>query len=134
VDDQEFSARLDDCISGALRAASASPDVKAEEPFLVELVALVRSEPARLSDATAVLCGLIPRMELEDGVLDLLEYCAHALRPRELLDAIQVFADSATRELGEGRSLHTRRLCEHVLAAAHDDWDGRDMYESLRSD
>lgn len=104
------------------------------EPFMVDLVALVRAEPARYSIAAESLRELIPRLELENGVVDLLEYCAHTLRPKEVLDDVQDLAESLTRELGEDKTLRhwrTRRLCEHIMAAAHDDWDGQDMYESL---
>jgi hypothetical protein len=134
MDEGEFSASLAGCIDGALNAAAHSPDVKDEDPFLAKLVALIQHEPEHRSAGIAVLCALVPRMEFENGVVELLEYCAHVLRPEELLSAVDAHARAATVALEQGDSLrpwHTRRLCRQILEAAEHDWEAGDIYPSL---
>lgn len=134
MDRQQFAERLTAHVENALVAAEASPDVRDEEPFLIELVDLIRSQPSHRSIGIESLCALVPQIATANGIVELLEYCAHTLRPPELLAAVQAHAEAARHELESGASLmpwQTARMCEQILDAAQDDWEDREMFASL---
>ncbi len=118
-------------------AAAASPDVRAQEPALLGIVNLVRSNPDNQDQAEQLLIDLVARLSEVPppwGLLELLEYCVHALDMPGVLTVAAELREQALGALSEGESLRpwevARRL-EQVIAAADLGWDGREIFPSL---
>ena len=132
VDEVDYRARIEAAIRGALNSAEESQDSRDEEPWLVELVALVEAEPDHHHAGISALCGLTPMLGDPNvmGVVELLGYCVHVLRPPMLLAAVQKQAESGPLL----RAFDNARRCERVLEAADDAWPESELYESLAMD
>lgn len=134
MDQAEYDVLVHDLIVGALTAASRSFDVRVEEPYLVALTFLIGSQPAYVQAGIAALCDLIPDMETMDGVIELLEFCVHVLRPPELVAAVSTVRDVAKSELAGGhvpRAWETAHKCERILDALSEPWPEGSIYTSF---
>lgn len=138
MDRAEYNLLINDLIERALAAAGGSFDVRIEEPYLVALTFLIRTQAEYVEDGIAALCALIPGLDWDwqgsDGVVALLEYCVHVLRPPSLIASVREKQAAAKLALETGESLRpwqTARNCERVLDALKDPWLEADIYASL---
>ena len=137
MDSAAFEEALRAMVRASLQAAETSPDVRAQEPSLVELVRLVSSSPGRVAQADSLLAELVPSLRETpppNGLVELLSYCVHTLELPEVLAAAHDCRREALAELSRGKSRRPwehARHCERVIEAASPDWEDREMFESL---
>ena len=134
---EAFSQEFYALVQRSVIAASASPDVRAQEPALLGLVTLVRSNPANHDQTEQLLVDLVLRLTNIPpplGLAELLEYCVHVLDVPGVVAAaaqLRAQADAALEGDKSRRPWEVARRSEHVIEAADPDWDGREMFESL---
>lgn len=115
----------EDALAFVLRKATEAEEVlertydqSAAEPIFEEVANFAGRSPAARSVLVEALLQVLsnPKMPLE-----LVEYCAHALRWVELREKVE-------QRLEDARDLRARAALERLLEAFEDDWNQSDIY------
>lgn len=130
---EDFRRELLAIVDEALVAAERSPDVRDQEPLLVQLVQLIREQPAHQALAEEELVALSRRMASTPpplGAVELLGYTVHEVE----LPGVIVALEGLRAIEGEhpiGRAWERARRVDRVLEARHRDWEDRELFASL---
>lgn len=127
----ELRDQLETLIGQALGVADSTPDVRAVEPLLVEIVDLLQAAPEHEEDAAQVLLSLLEpigsQLPLgEMGVVEVLEFSMHRLRWGSVRAGVANLAASNSDP-------RVQRAAARILEAFEDDWAAGEVYDTIEN-
>ena len=134
MDANSFGVELGKIIDQALAIADESPDVRDEDPFLVQLVALAEEHQehrAVVEDALISMAKRVGTTPHPNGSVELLAYAVHVLRLPRLITAIEQMQHAAQAAGSIGRPWEWAYRYQRILDAQQAEWADRDLFPSL---